>query len=971
MTEVERRRLEEELAKVKQNITASESMHGMVSDESLAVILTELREKQAVIETQLAGKGGTAPSSPDARSDISQVDGSVIEGGVQAGGDVVGRDKITYNYHHNKEESQQVKWREAYLERLLQVSGVLSLAGIDPKAADDERESRLHLSEVYTALLTTTTEERERLPLEHKPEPVSAIKQLNRHHYLVLLGDPGSGKSTFVDFVTLCLAGAGLGHEQFNLDLLTAPLPDDKGEASEARQPWQHGALLPMPVVLRDLAARGLPAPGAPARAAHLWAFIEEELKARTLTHCLEPLHQTLLTDGGILLLDGLDEVPEAQQRRPQIKEMVLDFVTTFAKVRILVTSRTYAYQQQAWRLPGFSQTVLAPFSQGQIRRFVQRWYAHMGLVRHYHPDEVQGRAALLQRAIFSNARLYELAQRPLLLTLMASLHAWRGGSLPERREALYADTVDLLLDWWEKPKVVRDVQGKMVMKQPSLAEWLKVDRQKVLALLQHLAYEAHAGQPELTGTADILEDRLVGGLLRLNRNEVVNLTALVNYLSQRAGLLVPRGVAVYTFPHRTFQEYLAACYLTDETYPDNVAQLARQDPNRWREVALLAGAKAGRGSVSTIWSLVEALCYEEPNQEAEDCWGAHLAGQLLWETLPDREDIRPRHQAKVERVRRWLVHLLSSSQLPAVERVAAGGHLAQLGDPQPEVMTLEGMQFCYVPPGPFVMGDDDSEYEDERPQHQLDIPYPYWLGRLPVTNAQYAAFVADGGREAYDLRTPFTLPNHPVVGVDWFQARDFCAWLTQKWQASGLLPEDWMITLPSEAEWEKAARGGIVLPDEWVVRQAGAWSLPTLTFRDNPWPKRTYPWGDNTPEAELANYKASQIGSPSAVGCYRENVSPYGCVEMAGNVREWTGSIWGASLNKPDYSYPYQANDGREDVTKVEDRTAMIVRGGAYNSSRNALRCAYRLRYYALDWYDYQGLRLCARPHSSRTDGR
>ena len=143
------------------------------------------------------------------------------------------------------------------------------------------------------------------------------------------------------------------------------------------------------------------------------------------------------------------------------------------------MTSRTYAYQKQDWRLPGFAQAILTHFSQGQIRRFIQRWYAHIALVRYLHPEEAQGRAILLQTAILGSERLYELAQRPLLLTLMASLHAWRGGSLPEKREELYADSVDLLLDWWEQPKVVRDAQGG-VMRQPSLAEWLKVDRKEV-----------------------------------------------------------------------------------------------------------------------------------------------------------------------------------------------------------------------------------------------------------------------------------------------------------------------------------------------------------------------------------------------------------------------------------------------------------------------------------------------------------
>jgi predicted NACHT family NTPase len=116
-----------------------------------------------------------------------------------------------------------------------------------------------------------------------------------------------------------------------------------------------------------------------------------------------------------------------------------------------------------------------------------------------------------LKRAIFNSASLTALAERPLLLTLMASLHAWRGGSLPEGREALYADAMDLLLDSWESPKVVRDARGNPRVEQPGLSEWLKVDRDKVRALLNEFAYKAHACQPELLGTADVAENSWAG----------------------------------------------------------------------------------------------------------------------------------------------------------------------------------------------------------------------------------------------------------------------------------------------------------------------------------------------------------------------------------------------------------------------------------------------------------------------------
>jgi predicted NACHT family NTPase len=199
---------------------------------------------------------------------------------------------------------------------------------------------------------------------------LSALAQLDRNHRLVLLGNPGSGRSTFVHFVALCLAGEVLETEVANLARLTEPLPQDDEDRREKDkepqpQPWSHGPLLPVRIVLRDFAAK------------HLWDFIAAELESAAPVDFEKPLAQELLKEGGLLLLDGLDEVPEANRRREQIKQVVEDFSKSFPRCRVLVTSRTYAYQQQAWRLPSFAEAVLAPFGSGQIRRFVERWYTH------------------------------------------------------------------------------------------------------------------------------------------------------------------------------------------------------------------------------------------------------------------------------------------------------------------------------------------------------------------------------------------------------------------------------------------------------------------------------------------------------------------------------------------------------------------------------------------------------------------
>lgn len=780
-------------------------------------------------------------------------------------------------------------------------------------------------------------------------QEMSALAELNANKHLALLGEPGSGKSTFVNFVALCLAGELLGLPDVNLATLRAPVPD-AARASDRQelQPWAHGALLPLHVVLRDFVARGLAGPQAPpvVTGDTLWHFIIAELP-ETMRSIAEPLRDTLQQRGGLLLLDGLDEVPEAEERRVQVKTAVEQFAAAFPRVRILVTSRTYAYQRQDWKLRGFAEAVLAPFGRAQMQRFVERWYAYVGHLRRLSSSDAQGRAARLNDAIQRTPRLYELATRPLLLTLMASLHAWRGGSLPEQREELYADAVNLLLDQWESQKLRRVSDGTYELLAPSLAEWLAVDQQAVRQMLNRLAFVAHRDQQYLTGTADIAQAALVQGLMALNLNPDVRPTRLIEYLRDRAGLLEPRGVGVYAFPHRTFQEYLAACYLTDHGFPDDLAALFRAEPNRWREVVLLAGAKAARGTAAAAWLLAEELCATEPPVQqaaATGYQGALLATQVLVENR-SLEQVATRNRPKQDRIRLWLTRALVHRILSA-DREQIKQALVDLGDARfradawylPDEPLLG---FVEIPAGAFHMGSDKQRdrlaLDNECPAHQFTLP-GYYMARYPVTVAQFRAFVAASGYKPANTRSLDGVLNHPVVDVNWHDAWQYCRWLTDSLRAWEAIPpllaallrvQVWQVMLPSEAEWEKAARGS---------------------------DGRLYPWGD-TFDAAQGNMGETGIGSTSAVGCFPSGASPYGLLDMSGNVWEWTRSLWG----RP---YSYEPDAGRE-PWHAADGNSRVLRGGAFWNDHQDARCASRNGYDARGVGPVVGFRVVVRPGS------
>jgi serine/threonine-protein kinase len=209
-----------------------------------------------------------------------------------------------------------------------------------------------------------------------------------------------------------------------------------------------------------------------------------------------------------------------------------------------------------------------------------------------------------------------------------------------------------------------------------------------------------------------------------------------------------------------------------------------------------------------------------------------------------------------------------------------------------------DGMVMVYVPAGEFTMGSDSTP--DEQPIHKVTLD-SFWIDQTEVTNKQYAACVSDSGcnppsdtgsssRISYFGNPEFD--EYPVIYVDWSQASIYCSWAGRK--------------LPTEAQWEKAARG----PEAF-----------------------TYPWGNNTPNKTLLNFN-SNIGDTTQVGTYENGKSPYGAFDMAGNVWEWVNDR---------YSRAYYLGSPSSNPSGSDTGDFRILRGGSWVYSEHDVRSTFR----------------------------
>jgi len=698
---------------------------------------------------------------------------------------------------------------------------------------------------------------------------------------MVILGDPGSGKTTLLKYIAVMICDAKSEEKiglSSNIIPFYAPLRELKNPDTET---------------FVDFIARVC------------------DFNKRGVTQ--EMFRQACDNKQSIILLDGLDEVADEALRKKTctwIDQAREEFVHT----QFILTSRLYAYLGKISLSGCVLELVIQDFTPQEVEAFLLRWYESVERAIHSADDEEQwaekGRtdAQILIKEINAPGSEYikRLAVNPLLLQNIALIRRDRGAKLPQRRVELYQECMNVLLEKWE------DAKGLKVL----------LSAREARQVLQPLALYLHEKGTKRSAPLDEITGIVKEALENIGKSSLNPKSFLIN-IRDRSGLFMGHSESEYGFVHHSFQEYLTAEQIRNKNKIDLL--IKNYTEKWWREVILLCLAL---DNPSVIEAFIEKIIRTEPfkteisiitdaindsvNKPSEPLVAA-LNDQTLTSAVKENV-IRVLGQIKKDSVINALKNIIAvkdkNLSTPAFDALVNLD--AAHGIEKPDISKAPAIirhakdesEMVLIPAGNFLYGsrEDDKEADTrEKPQQSIYVP-DFYMDMYPVTNAQYKKFVDETGHrppDKADYGTPTwkgrAFPpdkaDHPVVCVSWEDAMAYAKWAGKR--------------LPSEVEWEKAARG-----------------------TDG----RRYPWG-NEFEAKRCNYGGKYKGT-TQIDKFESGKSPYGCYDMAGNVWEWCSDWFSDDNNKK------KLNDMLKGPDKGNSR---VVRGGSWGLSQDVLRCAIR----------------------------
>lgn len=729
----------------------------------------------------------------------------------------------------------------------------------------------ISLPEVYIPLETTNPFYKcgDENDMKKSGEPITIdIEELvGRKKCLLLRGKAGMGKTTLLKHLAYSLTH-GVG-------------------------PAALRGYLPVLVFLKDI-----------------WPIYKERLRRESATITFEsllklyfksiqcPLPMRILNaylsqDHALLMLDGLDEVPK--DIRDKLVDMMHRFQFKYERNRFLITSRPQGINGKGMFWFGKYLQDIHELDNKKMDCFISRWFNAA------YPN-AQGLAGPTARDMISDihhhAYVSVFTRNPLLLTALCIFYQVEGKKFPDQRADLYDRIVFNL------------IYRRFHESDPELVS-------RVHEYLMSLAFtmqKRNCKSIEDWEAMEVLKEMYPSTDAESPAEYKKRIEKLFNRIEPVCGLLHRMSSGEIEFAHLSFQEFLAANYMLDMDF--DYKKFLKYP--WWEETILLYTGLMNLRMKKKSNKIVSVILnkYKQPRVQL-------LGSRAL-------RDFHPiKREEEVVTLTREKLGKIIRSDTSIEERFEAGEILGTLGDPRIDIQTPP---LVTVDAGKFTRGSTEDKRESPVCDIYLD---EFMIGKYPVTNEEFKAFIADGGYNKKDYWTSegwqwlqekkflqprywydrkWTSPNFPVMGVSWHEASAYARWLSQK---TGEI-----FDLPTEVQWEKAARGieGLI-----------------------------YPWGNDF-DAHRCNSDEFKRPQTSPVGIYPGGESPYGCMDMSGNVWEWCAD-W--------YEKNYYQKSPKTNPQGPSQGSHKVVRGGGWGSGCWRCRTTCRVDVYPTNREIDLGFRL------------